>query len=204
MRRLVEKREFFENKHVRAVPDEGQTWWFCEDYEVCPSSGNMEGTYLRPKYPRWREGRDKWTQYKPLQDKPDLFLRFAQLYEQGDSQEVALTWARRYGLLGYKPDDYTGYEKPGTVGTSWEEVRRVPKAKEILEDGAIGVFWEEVKRAAGILAMYEAALSGDNALAKEVLLERSPFIGGRTWPQINHRLPATEEDHDLETSLVDD
>jgi hypothetical protein len=164
---------------------------------------------LRAKYPR--NQKDKWIEYKPLQDQPDLFLRFAKLYERGLSVDLALGWARKYGLLGYVPDHEVMSEERKTGGVSWEEVRRVPKAWEVPKsvlgiprDGAISVFWEEARRAAGVLAMYEAALNGDNDAAKEVILEGSPFIGGRIWPYVARGLPTRQEDRELEARLVED
>jgi hypothetical protein len=209
MKHLLGKLEFFENKHIRAIPDEGLIWRVCQDYEPSGSLENVKAAYLRAKHPRRQK--DKWKEYKPLQDKPDLFLKFAKLYEQGLSVDLALGWARNYGLLGYVPDHEVMLEERKTGGGSWEEVRRVPKAGElptnvvkIPRDGAVSVFWEEVRRAAGVLMMYEATLHGDDDVAKEVIREGAPFIGGRIWPPVAHGLPRSQEDRELEARLVED
>jgi hypothetical protein len=209
MKHRLDKLEFFENKHIRAIPDEGLIWRVCQDYEPSGSSENMKDTYLRAKYPR--NQKDKWTEYKPLQDRPDLFLRFAKLYEQGLSMDLALGWARKYGLLGYVPDYDVMSKERVTGGVSWEEFRRIPKPGEIPKsvlgtprDGAISVFWEEARRAAGVLAMYEATLHGDDDVAREVIREGAPFIGGRIWPYVAHKLPRSQEDRELEARLVED
>ncbi len=93
-----------------------------QDYERRGSSENIEDVYLHAKYPQ--QENDKWTEYGPLQEKPDLFLRFAKVYEQWFSVDLVLGWARKYGLLGYVPDPAAGLEERRTVGLSWEEVRR--------------------------------------------------------------------------------
>ncbi len=201
MRFQLDKGEFFENKHIRAIPDESVTWWVCNDYEVKESSKNEEEALLYPKYSRGPQ-KDKWREYKPLQDTPDLFLRFAKLHEKGCSVESAREWARRYGLLGYTPDIDLMAEEDKTSKPSWELFRRAPRAGENLKDGAVGVFWEEVSRAAGVLTMYEATLSRDNEVAKKRLLEELPFLGGRIWWPVAKHLPLFEEDRDLESSLV--
>jgi hypothetical protein len=194
MEHLLEKGEFFVNKHIRGVPDEGETWQVCEDYEVRNTAGDVRLNYLHPRYSQYQK--DKWSEYMPLQDTPDLFLRFAKLYEQEPSEQAALNWVKQYGLLGYIPDDdslgYTPdgsriYGRPKRETLSWEEIR--PQSAYlgygVGDEQFLGVFWEEVRRAAGILAMYEAWLSRDNARAKEVLLESSPFIGGRLWGYVD-------------------
>src|SRR5215204_7225851 len=159
MRAFVNKYEFFENKKIRAVPDQGQTWAVCQDYEVCDAPESTGGDYVRAKYSP--DQKDKWTEYKPLQDKPDLFLSFANLHEQEHSEDLALDWARRYGLLGYTPRDDIRIGRPVTGSLSseetepkrraevpsWEDIRPAPGYTAVPADGTIEVFWEEVRRA---------------------------------------------------------
>jgi hypothetical protein len=203
MRNPLNKFWFIGNKKAGGIPNKRQTWRVCQDYEIRDYSESAFGTYLQAKYSQ-QQG-NKWTKYRPLQDTPDLFLRFAKLYEKEPSNESALNWARSYGLIGYTPDGYLGYQKPSTGGVSWDEFRWRLWIKGVQEEGALSVFWEEVRRAAGVLAMYEAALRGDNAWAKELLLEGSPFIGGRFWPHVAGQLPPPPEGgRMLEASLVDD
>src|SRR5215211_528247 len=148
-RHLLDKVEFFESKHIRAVPEEGQTWKVCDDYEVCNPTADGRGAFLQPKYSQYQK--DKWTEYKPLQDRPDLFLRFAKLYEQEPSEEAALKWARQHGRLGYTRDGEPVYGKPKRETLSWEEIRPESDYSYVEVDGMLGLFWEEVRRAAGIL-----------------------------------------------------
>ncbi len=91
--------------------------------------------------------------YSPLQDTPDLFLRFTRLHERSDSLEAILDWVRRYGVLGH--------------GSGWS--RTAPQS---LKD-----FREAVEEAAGVLATYEAVLNGDARRAKSLVLEEFPLVG---------------------------
>lgn len=137
-------------------------------------------------------------------------MRFAKVHERELSEKVALDWVRKYGLLGYVPDQETMLEESRAGGVPWEELRRVPRPEQVPEvsgipsDGAGGVFWEEVRRAADVLMMYEAALHGDNDVANGVIREGAPFIGGRIWPSVAHGLPMSQEERELETRLVED
>lgn len=158
------KYEFLKTSQFKAFQEEGFSWRVCKDYEVEVPSGNV-GAYVQAKYPR--NQKDKWIEYKPLNDAPDLFLKFARLHEGEISTEVAREWARKYGLLGYVPSDEVGFEKEDAVDLSWEQIRRARSSHdERVKDGALSIFREETARAAGVLAMYEATLDGDNNAAK--------------------------------------
>ena len=98
---------------------------------------------------------DRWRTYEPLEDTPDLFLRFARLYDKGDSIEAIADWVHRYGVLGDDPE-HLNY-------TAAQHLRS---------------FRQESGEAAGILALYEAVLNGDGDRAKSVFLEEYPFVGG--------------------------
>ena len=195
------KFEFFKTNQLKALQEEGLTWRVCEDYEINEPSGDGASAYVRAKYPS--NQRDRWREYKPLNDVSDLFLKFARLHEGGISAEVIRDWTRKYGLLGYVPDVDAGMRSEDTIAISWEQLRRARSSKEgNIRDGSLSVFREEAARAAGVLAMYEAAIVGDNGAAKKLILEESPFIGGRLWPTGPKHLPLFEEDHELEVSLV--
>lgn len=94
--------------------------------------------------------------------------------------------------------------EPRSNVPSWEDIRPDSGYVTAPPDGTIEVFWEEVRRAAGILAMYEAWLSRDNVFAKEVLLEKAPFIGGRVWGYIegNSRMSEVSYVDDLVNSAL--
>jgi hypothetical protein len=139
------------------IGSETRTWEVCEEYE--PRQPDEASRYdylsfeLTPKYPPNRE--DRWRTYHPLEDTPDLFLKFARLYNGGRDRYVdsifvnsIIEWVHRYGLLGY--DKYSYYGGP----------------EETIGNYAGSAYW-----AAGILAMYEAALNGDEEAAKAAVLE---------------------------------
>lgn len=86
------------------------------------------------------------TFYHPLDDAPDLFLKFARLHEDSDFEGTALRFAHEYGL----PDGEHPFPRPDGVGTDVEADRL-----------SLLRFREEVRRAWVVLAMYEAVLNGD-------------------------------------------
>jgi hypothetical protein len=117
----------------------------CEDYELRPAKGRAQNdSYSRRVVPRYGiEDDAKWKTYRPLEDAPDLFLRFARLYEQERSAQTVLSWTRQYGLLGT--------EHPGNVEPTEE---------------TLSLFFREVDRAAAVLSMYEAVLNRDSDAAE--------------------------------------
>jgi hypothetical protein len=114
---------------------------------------NQPFSKLIPKYLLDRE--DKWRTYYPLKETPDLFLKFARLYRGTGAHHIdsvfvdsVLDWVHKYGLLGH-------IEIAGYAGS----------------EETIGLYAESARWAAGILAMYEAALNGDEEAAKAAVLE---------------------------------
>jgi hypothetical protein len=123
---------------------DGDYYHVCEDYELQPNDASRDDILsyrIRPKY----EDDSRWSIYQPLDDTPDLFLRFAQLYNQERTAETALAWIRQYGSLET--------EHPGNP--------------EPIEE-TLGLFFQEVDRAAGTLAMYESVLNHDSDAAEQV------------------------------------
>ena len=106
-----------------------------------------------PKYSLDQE--DKWRTYHPLEDTPDLFLKFARLYENGKgcSTDAILSWVHKYGLLG---------KGGGYLGSSEESIRE---------------YRESIRWAAGILAMYESALNEDEVAARDIVLGEFMTVG---------------------------
>jgi hypothetical protein len=130
-------------------------WWVCSEYE-------LRSGCIGPKHGLTKDALEKeWRVYDPLVDTPDLFLKFARLYDQGFSTELILQWVARYGLLGVGSGEGSG-------------LRGGPE--ETVEG-----FWEEVSWAAGTLAMYEIALSGDSEKAKKVVPVAFPFLDLARW-----------------------
>jgi hypothetical protein len=122
-------------------------WWVCSEYE-------LRSRCIWPKHGLLEE----WRVYDPLVDTPDLFLKFARLYDQGFSTELILQWVGRYGVLGVGPEGWRGGPEETVEG-----------------------FWEEVCWAAGTLAMYEIALSGDSEKAKKAVPVAFPYLELARW-----------------------
>src|SRR5215213_9069518 len=116
-------------------------WSVCEEYELkrlTDAHGSDPDQYfVVPKYSSAPPNFDKWRSYEPLEDTPDLFLKFARLHGADDPDETVLAWVRSYGTLGHGKPPWT----PG-----------------VLQDAK--AFWEAVDQAAGVLALYEAVLNG--------------------------------------------
>jgi len=107
------------------------TWWVCDEYEL---RGNKIVARFDERY------EEKWTSYKPLVDTPDLFLKFARLYQAPNFGEAARQFSQRYGLL-HEP---------------WQRQEELSS------------FYRSAKRAWIVLRLYEAVLNG-NARAVELL-----------------------------------
>ncbi|MDQ5827225.1 MAG: hypothetical protein M3441_23935 [Chloroflexota bacterium] len=138
----------------RGFGSDSREWGVCREYllrEVTEDGRPVQ--YIVPKYYIQPYQDDNWTMYSPLQDTPDLFLRFARLHERSDSVEAILDWVHRYGVLGH--------------GSGWS--RTAPQS--------VKDFREALEEAAGVLAMYEAVLNGDAQRAKSLVLEEFPLVG---------------------------
>ena len=169
--------------HRRHAPDV-RYWKVCQGYELQPSPetasykdhSNYADYLIKPKYSSNQE--DKWHTYNPFEDTPDLFLKFARLYEpgKGASVDAILNWVHRYGLLGYgEGRDYGGPE-------------------ETVEQYRASIYW-----AAGILAMYEAALNGDEEAAKDIVLGEFLWVG--PFPYLRKKVSEQEFAADLAESV---
>lgn len=88
-----------------------ETWWRSDDFGI---ARNLEGDWIiRVPKKSWKK-RIPEDEYRPLVDYPRLFLKFARLAEKGGlddqldtdkNKEVALQWARDYGVLGLTPPE---------------------------------------------------------------------------------------------------
>ena len=166
----ISRDDFVRTTELRRQPATGtNSWKVCQGYEVQETSEIARDDYLSygisPKYsfyfeddPLYQEG--KWRTYYPLEDTPDLFLKFARLYDGGGGRYVSSTlitsilgWVHRFGLLGYDDNLYDG------------------GPEESIGNYAGSVYW-----AAGILTMYEAVLNGDEEAAKSAVLGEFLFV----------------------------
>jgi hypothetical protein len=145
-------------------------WGVCVGgYELrSPRRGEPHGRWLGAKYPLRLTDADgeHWKTYKPLEEQPDLFLKFARLSRQPASAQRALDWCGQYGVLGLAGDYHWG----------WTGENRAHQAYETLE-----AFNAELSRAAGVLALYEAALNRDYEAAEHYAREEYPQISAELW-----------------------
>lgn len=104
---------------------------------------------------------DHWKTYKPLEEQSDMFLKFARLSRQNASADRALGWCGKYGVLGLAGDYHWGWTGENSAHRTYED---------------LAAFDAEVERAAGVLALYEAALNRDREAAEHYAFERYPQI----------------------------
>jgi hypothetical protein len=113
---------------------EGQ-WWVCDEYKY-KEDAIVATIPLDENWGRWRI-------YRPLEEAPDLFLKFARLHEASNFEEAALHFSHKYGLLHH-----------------WDQ------QQEGLSD-----FRYETKRAWVTLVLYEFVLSGDACAVGQLVSE---------------------------------
>jgi len=109
-------------------------WWACDEYE-------LRGDKIVARF--YERHEEKWTSYKPLVDTPDLFLKFARLYQASNFREAARRFSQGYGLL-HEP---------------WQRQQDLSS------------FHRRAKQAWNILRLYEAVLN-ENARAVELLVSQ--------------------------------
>ncbi len=126
------------------------------------------------------EGED-WRTYKPLEDTPGLFLRFARLSREAPSADRALEWCRKYGVLGLAGNYHWGWTGANSAHRSYE---------------SLADFDAEVERAAGVLALYEAALNRDEEAVR--------YYAFQKYPQISAEVGGARHDVAWDSSSVDE
>jgi hypothetical protein len=153
----------------------GSTWPIYKDFEVVEEEG---GLYIyaplrppeRPKEAVIQIGQPDLNldrRYSPLQDVPDLFLRFVSLMPRRlvsgeELLERMLEWAKSYGVLGsHARTDIGPADNPKTLDYSAEPDR----IQSLLE------FWRALQEAAFCLRLYQAANANQD-------LYRGSQVGG--------------------------
>jgi hypothetical protein len=135
--------------------------YVCERYE-------RHGNYILAAFDK--DELERWRPFQPLQEEPDLFLRFARVWQEPDFTRTALDFAHRYGL----PCDTTPRHP------------RWPPAQLSLRR-----FFEESRRAWVVLSLYESVVNRDETAAKRLLAEQreDDFFGrfygwyvAKPWP----------------------
>ncbi len=183
MRHVVSTDDFKRTVGLMKSPEEVDVWWVCDEYEI--RSGRIVAKHAATSFgdgkhypPAFNPELDRgWRSYRPLEDRPDLFLRFAKLYTERNFDKAALAWSHVYGLPGadrhkYQPDGMS--------------LRR---------------FREEAKRAWAVLTMYEAALNRDVRAIESLLAEhRKEAVD--FWPlEINEEKPFGPFENELQFAL---
>jgi len=145
MRRRLNADDFRLTTGLGTQLERGSWWSVADDYE-------LRGGDIVAKFQLDEDGRPMCWGYSPLEDEPDLFLKFARLYSEPDFESAALEWCRRYGLPGGSGPENN--RRPPDIFTS-EDDRRMP----------ISAFREEAAEARCVLLMYEAVLNRDEKAA---------------------------------------
>jgi hypothetical protein len=167
--RVIGPRDFKQASRFVERHERQDAWWVCEEYEIA-------GGEIVARFPslhahlgvgkgvdealeavaRWEEQLEHWRLYQPLEETPDLFLKFAYLYEQDNFPKSALDFSTRFGV-------------PGSSSSQWNTNR---------ERTSLYSFREESRRAWLILKLYEAVLSRDGKAARALLYEHSEEVLG--------------------------
>jgi hypothetical protein len=170
MWRRVGPEDFGQAVGLMKNSEEVDRWWICEEYKV------REDTIIA-KHPapedfdpgrEWLLG-ESWRSYRPLEEAPDLFLKFAGIHKAPDFVAAALAFSHAYGIPGYylDPDESPIFydeppssTRPDKVSLSW---------------------WQaESKRTWIILNMYNAALGKDREAVQRLILEHDEILA--EWP----------------------
>ena len=145
--------------------------WSVYDHYVSPTHHiGEDGGFWRVdrerRYLRASEEARVKKRYEPLVDTPHLFLEFARLVEDRNAPAAMQEWINRRGLLGLHQNSDSG------------------GSGELLDD-----IWTHACRARNLLAMYEAALSGDMEKLRQVF---DPETG--SWPAGPGLMPVLSEE----------
>jgi hypothetical protein len=102
---------------------------------------------------------EEWVSYNPIDDVPDLFLRFARLYEESDFDRAALDFTSKYGLPNGADEAPAPFGEPGyeTEAMNW----------------SLSQFHHEARRAWIVLALYEAVLNDEDRTVWKLLSDHS-------------------------------
>jgi hypothetical protein len=189
MQRRVMRDDFdITNELMKSRNGDSNTWEVCEEYEL---RGEEEADYnVVPKYSITE--RSKWKRYKPLEDHPDLFLKFARLNTQGLHIDAILDWTQRYGVLGDASPSLPiearldVLQRYGVWVNDGVLVDAPPTGHSTAGQN-VEAFKKAVNEAAGALAMYEAVLNEDSEKAQRLVLEEFTSIG--SVGRMNSELP---------------
>jgi hypothetical protein len=133
------------------------------------------------------EDNEGWVVYDPIDEVPDLFLRFARLYGEPDFNRAALDFASKYGLPNGADEAPAPFGKPGfqTDARNW----------------SLSQFHYEARRAWVVLALYEAVLNDEDPTVRRLLSEHSDIEAFGEWLFILQMGPAEVQNYALAVGL---
>jgi hypothetical protein len=153
-------------EHVQKIVDKdrlgGCVWSVYEDYEIV---GKLGALYI--------EGRGRRKTYRPLNEQAALFAKFARLDIPDDEDgqaEVALAWAREYGVLGLEPADTAvlriGGKSSRVDAATGDGLESYPQGSHSRD--SVARFVGEARVAKAALAFYEAARRADDGALRRL------------------------------------
>jgi hypothetical protein len=125
--RRLEPADFEEAYELSTADVEHEMWFVCDEgYEIVWGEIVAVLEYTDMSY--------VWSDYSPLEDVPDRFLKFGKLYGQADFEQAALDFGNTYGLPagkdGVQGETGLRYQRPRMkVSHFREEARRVTRCE---------------------------------------------------------------------------
>lgn len=167
--------DFEQAGRLKKNPEERAVWWVSRGYrtdsdKIMALSPNPL-THTGEAFTVYEEGSDGWL-YSPLEDEPELFLKFARLQKARDFKASALDFCNRYGIPGFvqrpeKADEHFGAE----VGIGAMEI-------------TFSQIWEESRLAWAVLCLYEAARDENRQEIQDLWTQYGDVLG--EWPLYFH------------------
>jgi hypothetical protein len=163
-------------------------WLRCDRYEIRGGEIVAAPDRVRELQRGLTEDDDEgWTIYDPINDVPDLFLRFARLYGEPDFDRAALDFANRYGLPNGED------ERPAAFGEAGYETEAM--------NWGLSQFHHQARRAWVVLALYEAVLNDEDQTVRQLLSEHGDIEPFEGWLHILEWGPDGHQNYALATGL---
>ena len=164
MRRKLRPEDIQDTARIWQSGNDSGRWFVCDDYKL--SKGKVVAAY-EDDFPL--PGQDyHWSEYRPLEEVPDLILKFVRLHEAENFEEAALDFSRRYGLPDGPQDRDPAYYY---IAVGCEELE-------------ISRFRDEVKDAWTTVSLYEAVLNQDASTVRRLIYDspKGSRFGSSRWP----------------------
>jgi hypothetical protein len=188
MRRRVGLTDFKERPAAVFEARASGDWLKCDRYEIREGEIVAAPDRVRGLKRGLTDADDEgWVFYDPIDEVPDLFLRFARLYGESDFNGAALDFASKYGLPNGADEAPAPFGQPGfqTNAINW----------------SLFQFHHEVRRAWVVLALYEAVLNDEDRTVWRLLSEHSDIETFGTWLSILQMGPAEHQNYALVVGL---